>query len=149
MYYFEVLLILIYENKFHDLQDIWLEDFDSSTNKAYFSIFFKKLHQWCTKDIVIKNSFLRHIKLKAGNNWCLLIVNSHSSHINWKFIKIYEKNYINLSTFFLHSTHRLQPLDLKIFLPLFTAYSKQIDRIFNKSMGYTRLTKHNFWWIFK
>ena len=33
--------VLIYKNKSHNLQDIWFEDFDYLTNKAYFSAFLK------------------------------------------------------------------------------------------------------------
>ena len=141
--------VLTYEGKSHDLQDTWLEDFDHSADEAYFSASPKG---W-TNDALgiswLKTVFLRHTGPKEGNNKRLLILDGHSSHVNWEFIKICDKNNIILGILPPHSTHRLQPLDLKIFLPLSTAYSRQIDQIFNKSMGYTRLTKCNFWRVFK
>jgi hypothetical protein len=48
-----------------------------------------------------------------------------------------------------HSTHRLQPLDIGLFLPLSNYYSIELDRLIHISDGITRLTKRNFWNVFK
>ena len=48
-----------------------------------------------------------------------------------------------------HSTHRLQPLDVAIFSPLATAYSNQIDTIIQSSQGFSRITKRDFWSLFR
>ena len=48
-----------------------------------------------------------------------------------------------------HSTHRLQPLDVGIFSPLATAYSKEIDNLVQSSMGFSRVTKRSFWRLFR
>ena len=49
-----------------------------------------------------------------------MIVDDHSSHVNKQFIDICDENHIILAILPPHSTHRLQPLDLKIFSPLLT-----------------------------
>ena len=48
-----------------------------------------------------------------------------------------------------HSTHRLQPLDVGLFLPLATVYSQEITHIIQKSGGIVSLTKRTFWACFK
>jgi hypothetical protein len=48
-----------------------------------------------------------------------------------------------------HSTHRLQPLDIGLFLPLSTYYDKELDLIIYKSDSITSLSKRNFWKVFK
>jgi hypothetical protein len=48
-----------------------------------------------------------------------------------------------------HSTHRLQPLDVSLFQPLATAYSRNITDIMQKSGGAINLTKRMFWSCFK
>ena len=93
---------------------------------------------------MVENNFFALHKTKSGNNKCLLILNSHSSHVNWEFIKICDKNNIILGILLPHSIHHLQFLDLKIFWFFFTVYFKQIDQIFNKNINYTRIIKYNF-----
>ena len=48
-----------------------------------------------------------------------------------------------------HSTHRLQPLDVGLFQPLATEYSKQISTLMANSYGYVSMTKRAFWPMFK
>src|SRR4030088_3286790 len=48
-----------------------------------------------------------------------------------------------------HTTHCLQPLDVGLFQPLLTAYSKALDRTIYKSQSFTSMTKRLFWTIFK
>ena len=66
-----------------------------------------------------------------------------------RFIDICDKHYIILAILFSYSTHRLQPLDLKIFSPLSTVYSQEIDRTIQSSCGFTRFIKRSFWSMFK
>jgi hypothetical protein len=49
----------------------------------------------------------------------------------------------------LHSTHRLQPLDVGLFQPLATEYSKQILDLMSNGLGYVSMTKRMFWLMFK
>ena len=108
---------LIYARKSGDLQDTWLEDYDASVDEAYFAASSKG---W-TNDALgvswLEKLFLQHTSAKAGSGYRLLIVDGHSSHVNWRFIDKCDQNRIILGILPPHSTHRLQPLDLKIFSP--------------------------------
>ena len=140
---------LIYEGKSHDLQDSWLEDFNASEDEAYFAVSEKG---WTNENLGIswlEKIFLPRSGLKAGFNNRLLIVDGHSSHVNWRFIEICDAHRVILGILPPHSTHRLQPLDLRIFSPLSTAYSNAIDALMQSSGGFSRLTKRNFWILFK
>ena len=48
-----------------------------------------------------------------------------------------------------HTTHRLQPLDVGLFQPLSTAYSKHLNEFLYGSLGMSKMTKRNFWNVFK
>ena len=140
---------LIYEGKSGDLQDTWLEDYDSSVDEAYFAASVKG---WINEDLGVswlEKIFEPKTAEKAGLGWRLLVVDGHFSHVNMRFIDICDKHRIILAILSSHSTHRLQPLDLKIFSPLSTAYSQEIDRTIQSSCGFTRLTKRSFWFMFK
>ena len=129
--------------------DTWLEDYDHSAEEAYFSASAKG---WTNEDLGASwlcTIFQRHTKDKAGRAKCMLIVDGHSSHVNMRFINLCDEYGIILGILPPHSTHRLQPLDLKIFSPLSTAYSVEIDRVFQESGGYSRMTKRSFWSIFR
>lgn len=93
--------------------------------------------------------FDRHTKDKAGPRARrLLLVDSHSNHINMKFIDYADRNRIILVVLPLHSTHRLQPLDVGIFSSLSNAYSQEIDNLIRTSLGFVRMTKRSFWRLF-
>jgi hypothetical protein len=49
-----------------------------------------------------------------------------------------------VAVFLPHSTHRLQPLDVSLFIPLATYYSQSIDIDTNLSLGLSHLSKHEF-----
>jgi hypothetical protein len=48
-----------------------------------------------------------------------------------------------------HSTHRLQLLDVSVFSPLATAYSKALNMHIYRSVGFSRVTKRVFWPLFE
>jgi len=109
---------LIYQGESGDLQDVWLDDFDASSELAYFAVSKKG---WTNEELGmswLKKIFDRNTRDKAGNSRRLLIVDGHSSHVNLKFIDYCDRNRIILAIFPPHSTHRLQPLDVGIFSPL-------------------------------
>ena len=140
--------ILIYENKSGNLQNNWLEDYNHSVDTAYFAVSQKG---WTNKDLRVLwlLIFEHQTATKADLKWCLLIINNHSSHVNMHFINSCDEYYVILAILPPHSTHQLQPLDLKIFSPLATTYSNEINQIIQSSHGFTRLTKCNFWSTFK
>jgi DDE superfamily endonuclease len=47
-----------------------------------------------------------------------------------------------------HSTHRLQPLNVRLFSPLAHFYIQEIDKLLFKSQGLTYITKRYFWRLF-
>ena len=140
---------LIYQGTTYDLQDTWLEDYDHSSEEAYFAASQKG---WTNEDLGL--SWLEKIfepatRSKAGYSKCLLIVDGHSSHVNMKFIDYCDTCAIILIVLLPHSTHRLQLLDVAVFSPLATAYSNQIDALIQSSSGFNRATKRAFWSLFR
>jgi len=129
------------------MQDTWLEDFDHSSNEAYFTI---SSNGWTNGEIGLAwiKIFDRYTKAKAGNARRLLIVDGHSSHVNLRFINYCDNHRILLVILPPHSTHRLQPLDVGIFSSLANAYSQELDRLIQSSHGFTRITKRHFWRLF-
>ena len=65
-----------------------------------------------------------------------------------KFIMWADKYHIIIAIMPPHSTHRLQPLDVGLFQPLATAYSKEISKLMSESYGLVSMTKRIFWRIF-
>lgn len=140
---------LIYQGTSGDLQDSWLEDFDASSQLAYFTVSPKG---WTNDQLGfswLETVFERCTASKAGYGYRLLIVDGHSSHVNMQFIEYCDTHRIILGILPPHSTHRLQPLDLKIFSPLATAYSNELDKLIQSSRGFTRITKRLFWSLFR
>ena len=140
---------LIYQGNTYDLQDTWLEDYDHSSEKAYFAISQKG---WTSEALGLSwltKLFEPLTRSKAGYAKRLLIVDGHSSHVNLAFINYCDQNGILLGILPPHSTHRLQLLDVTIFSPLATAYSNQIDAFIQSSCGFGRITKRVFWSLFR
>ena len=140
---------LIYQGDTYDLQNTWLEDFDHSSEKAYFAVSQKG---WTNEDLGLSwltKLFEPSTRPKAGYAKRLLIVDGHSSHVNLAFINHCDQSGILLGILPPHSTHRLQPLDVVIFSPLATAYSNQIDAFIQSSRGFGRITKRVFWSLFR
>jgi len=95
---------LIYQGESGDLQDVWLDDFDSSSELAYFGVSKKG---WTNEELGMSwltKIFDRNTKEKAGNSRRLLIVDGHSSHVNIKFINYCDRNRIILAVLPPHST---------------------------------------------
>jgi hypothetical protein len=140
---------LIYQGASHDLQDTWLDDFDSVRDYAFFT---SSENGWSCDQLGqawLENVFDRTTKEKAKRDRRLLIVDGHSSHVNMRFIDYADTNRIVLAVLPPHSTHRLQPLDVGLFSPLATYYSQQIDKLLAESQGLIRLSKRDFWPLFR
>lgn len=139
---------LIYQGESGDLQDNWLDDFDSSSEEAYFAVSEKG---WTTNELGfswLTKVFDPYTKPKVGKSKRLLLTDGHSSHINLRFIDYCDESGIILIILPPHSTHRLQPLDVGIFAPLANAYSYRIDQFIQSSSGFSRITKRLFWQLF-
>jgi hypothetical protein len=98
---------LIYQGASHDLQDTWLDDFDTVRDQAFFA---SSENGWSSDRIGqqwLETVFDRLTKEKVGRERRLLIVDGHSSHVNMQFIDYADTNRILLAVFPPHSTHRL------------------------------------------
>jgi hypothetical protein len=114
---------LIYQSEAGLIQDIWLNNFDENGKIAYFAITQKR---WTNENVGLywlEHIFNRHTKAKASNYRRLLIVNSHNSHVNMRFINYCDQNRILLAILPPHSTYRLQSLDIGLFAPLAQYYT--------------------------
>ena len=140
---------LIYQGESYDLRDTWLDEFNHSTQRAFFAC---SKNGWSDDSLGLQwleHVFDRTTKEKTSvRDRRLLIVDGHSSHVNMPFIDYADTNRILLAVFPPHSTHRLQPLDIGMFSPLATYYSQAIDRLLSESQGLVRLTKRDFWPLF-
>jgi len=77
--------------------------------------------QWLVRN------FEPHTRPEDLSEYRLLIFDGHDSHITWEFIEFAEAHRIKCLCLPPHSTHLLQPLDVGIFSPYSTAYSKVIQ----------------------
>jgi hypothetical protein len=139
---------LIYQGKSNDLQDTWLQDLEQSET-AYFAV---SANGWTDNSLGLQwleKVFDPHTKTKAGGHRRLLIVDGHSSHVNMKFIDTADRLRIIILILPPHSTHRLQPLDVGLFGPLATAYTKELNNLMFSSAGMISISKRMFYKMFK
>jgi hypothetical protein len=139
---------LIYQGASFDLQDTWVEDIREE-DEVYFVVI---KNGWSCDALGIDwltRVFDRHTREEVGNRRRLLIVDGHSSHVNMAFIQ--KANTLRILVLILppHTTHQLQPLDVGLFQPLSTAYSKHLNEFLYGSLGMSKMTKWNFWNVFK
>ncbi|ERF75560.1 hypothetical protein EPUS_08972 [Endocarpon pusillum Z07020] len=115
---------LIYQGASNDLQSSWMEDLHES-DKAYFT---SSANGWTCDALGLAwlRLFDKNTRSK-GSRRRLLIVDGHSSHINWSFIKLADSLRILIFILPPHTTHRLQPLDVGLFSPLAQAYTQRLD----------------------
>ena len=140
---------LIYQSESGDLQDSWLEDFDHCNQKAYFAASKKG---WTSDEhgMMWLTRFHNETIERAANGLQkrLLLLDGHSSHVNWAFVQKAIAYNILIVVFPPHSTHRLQPLDVSVFSPLASYYHQNLDKFIQSSRGFSRMTKRCFWKVF-
>jgi len=73
----------------------------------------------------------------------LLIIDGHDSHVTWEFLDYCLQNDIIPLCLPAHSTHILQPLDVGLFGPLQSNYSKCLDDFVEG--GETGINKGDFY----
>jgi prepilin-type processing-associated H-X9-DG protein len=100
---------------------------------------------------MVGEGFERHTKENAPKTRAkrLLIVDRHSSHVNIAFLDYADRHGIIVYILPAHSTHRLQPLDVGLFSPLSTAYTKQLNYLMFKSLGIVTTSKRLFYPLFR
>lgn len=115
---------LIYQAISGDIQDSWLQDFHPEQHGCFFAF---SPSSWTNDKLGLawlKDIFDWYTKEKARRRWRLLILDGHGSHLTMEFINYCDDNKILLIIYPPYSTHSLQLLDVRIFSPLATAYSK-------------------------
>ncbi|KAJ6436142.1 Arginine--tRNA ligase, cytoplasmic-like protein [Purpureocillium lavendulum] len=141
---------LIYQGKPGQVQDSWLSEFEPEHQSAFFTT---SETGWTNHELGkewLIGVFDRFTKAKArnGRDYRLLITDGHSSHVNMDFLEWCDQHRIIVAVFPPHSTHRLQPLDVSLFSPLSTAYTKQLIQWTAKTQGLISLSKREFWTLF-
>jgi len=119
----------------------WKERLPSPEHKIYFSD-----NGWSNYTIAFnwsKDDFEPLTKPVDASKWRILIVDGHGSYITCNIIEFCIKNRIALLCIPPHSTHKLQPLDVKIFCPFASACQKELKRIGKIRMG-CNVTKLKF-----
>jgi hypothetical protein len=84
---------------------------------------------WSNNDLGLawlEQLFDQETRKKARRRWRLLILDGHGSHVTMDFISFCNANKILLMVFLPHATHSLQPLDVVMFAPFSSAYSKEL-----------------------
>ena len=89
--------------------------------------FFGVAHEsgWMTSENFIK--YLEHFikyAVPTENNRLLLLMDNHASHVTLEAVNLCRQNFITLLGFPAHTSHRMQPLDVSLYGPLKTIYSR-------------------------
>lgn len=96
----------------------------------------------------LQQVFQRFTAEKARRKYRLLLVDGHGSHLTEEFLEYCHRHRILLAVYPPHSTHTLQPLDVVMFKPLSTAYSKQLQQRLFKHQGLVPVKKSDFFKLF-
>jgi hypothetical protein len=130
-----------------NIRDTWVEAIEAGEHSVHVS---SSPSGWTNDEIAmawLEQVFDRHTKGKSGR-YRLLILDGHGSHISTKFIEYCHRNRILLSIFPPHSTHTLQPLDVVMFKPLSSAYSKELAYHQHQALGLNPIKKGDFFPLF-
>lgn len=137
---------LIYKGE-STLQDTWLEDW-LSKDIAHFAV---SSNGWSCNALGLhwlETIFHRYTSQRVARGRRLLIVDGHSSHVNLRFIDLCDKLRILVLVLPPHSTHRLQPLDVSLFAPLASYYTKGLNELMMNSLAMVSMSKRAFWSVF-
>lgn len=137
---------LIYSSDASTIQSSWVEEIDQ---KGVFIT--ASTTGWSNNDLGVawlREVFDRQTKAKARQSWRLLITDGHASHCSMEFIDYCDQNKILLAVFPSHSTHTLQPLDVVMFKPFSSAYTKELINFQLKSQGMLSMAKRDFFSLF-
>jgi hypothetical protein len=137
---------LIYQGKSGDLQNTWMEDLKEEDH-AYFT---SAENGWSSNALGLAwlRRFDQDTRHKSSRRR-LLIADGHSSHVNYGLVRLADQLRILILVLPSHTTHRLQPLDVGMFSPLSTAYSKELNKYTDAGLGWVTITKRHFWPLFR
>jgi hypothetical protein len=139
---------LIYQGASGDLQNTWVDEL-TKQDEAFFA---SSKSGWSNNEFALtylKQIFDPYTCDKASRSCRLLIIDGHQSHVNWDFLTTCNRFRILVCILPPHTTHRLQPLDVSLFQPLATAYSKGLNTLMYNGEGHVQVTKRLFWPLFR
>jgi hypothetical protein len=139
---------LIFQSAAGALQSSWVEAIDLNKHSVFVT---SSPSGWTNNDIGLawlKEVFERETARYARTGYRLLIVDGHSSHVTMDFLDYCNNHRILVAVYPPHSTHRLQPLDVGMFGPLASAYSKELSNFLHWSHGILALAKGDFFELF-
>ena len=139
---------LLYESTNNTIQSSWVEEIRPEIHSVLVS---SSPSGWTNNEVALawlEQVFDRHTKEKARRKYRLLIVDGHGSHVTMDFINYCDENKILLAILPPHSTHTLQPLDVVMFKPLSTAYSKELTTHLHNGQGLSVIKKSDFFHLF-
>jgi hypothetical protein len=139
---------LIYQATSGSIQSSWVKDIQAGEHQVFVT---SSPSGWTNNDIGLawlEQVFDRHTKPKARSSFRLLILDGHGSHLTMDFIEYCDQHKILLAVFPPHSTHTLQPLDVVMFKPLSSSYSKELTNHLHKSQGLLAIKKGDFFSLF-
>jgi len=139
---------LIFASANSGLQSSWVDAVKVSQHEVYIS---SSPSGWSNNQLGlawVKGIFDRETKEKAGSKHRLLILDGHGSHVTMDFLRYCDSTKILLCVLPPHSTQTLQPLDVALFKPLSTAYSKELSNHLHKAQGQLSVKKGDFFSLF-
>jgi hypothetical protein len=85
----------------------------------------------------LEKSFIPQVRAKEPdpNQWILLVVDGHGSHVIPEFTKIAHEHRIHIFQLPAHTTHKLQPLDVGCFGPFKRAWADRCEEVVEKTGG--------------
>lgn len=91
---------------------------------------------WMTSENFVKylQHFIRYTR-PSEDNKILLLMDNHASHLTLEAVNLCRENFITLVGFPAHTSHRLQPLDVALYGPLKTAYSRACEHFLVSNPG--------------
>jgi hypothetical protein len=140
---------IIFQSENGNIRDTWVNDLTIDQDQFFIP---SSPSGWTNDELGLAwltDVFDRYTKEKCGGSYRLLILDGHGSHITPSFIDYCHQRRILLAVFPLHSTYRLQPLDVVLFKPLATAYSSELGRQTYRSQGLLSINKADFIPLFR
>lgn len=130
------------------LRDTWVESIQAGIHEVFIAI---SPTGWSNNEIGLswlEQVFQRTTKEKALRDYRLLIVDGHGSHLTMDFINYCDSHRILLAILPSHSIHTIQPLDVVMFKPLSSAYSKALTNHLQTTQGLISINKTDFFPLF-
>jgi hypothetical protein len=110
--FFLSLMIIIQKQ---DLMINWFDDDNELFENTYMMLFES---EFILDKIALKflKHYIKHLDVDSDvNEWKLMLMNNHESHIIFEFIAFANENHIRSFSLILHLTHCMQSLDVEVF----------------------------------